>query len=91
MFKLNLKINYIQLKYNSGYHTPFNFFNSVFFHICENTNKLDRVISQSQVENKMAPYRQEHGPLIQTSLILVAGYQIFGYRRQSCNIFALCC
>ena len=37
----------------------------------------------------MALYRQKHGPLIQTSPILVAGYQIFCYRRQSCDIFAL--
>ena len=26
-------------------------------HICENSNKLGRVTSQSKVENKMAPYR----------------------------------
>ena len=32
-------------------------FNYGSVHICENSNKLGRVTSQSKVENKMAPYR----------------------------------
>ena len=32
-------------------------FNYGSVHICENSNKLGRITSQSKVENKMAPYR----------------------------------
>ena len=88
---LTLNLYYIKMKYNSGYHTYSIQFYSIMFWFTSTkirTNKLGRVISQSEVENKMAPYRQEHNALIQTSTILVAGYQIFCYRRQSCNIFA---
>ena len=57
-----LNVNYIQQNYNSIYHTPFNFiFNYGSVHICENSNKLGRVTSQSEVENKMAPHRTSIG------------------------------
>ena len=81
---LTLNLHYIKLI--SGYHTLQLCFGSHLQKI--RTNKLGRVISQSEVENKMVSFRQEHNALMKTTTILVAAYQIFCYRRQSCNIFA---
>ena len=53
-----LNVNYIQLNYYSTYHILHSIlFNYGSVHICENSNKLGRVTSQSKVENRMAPYR----------------------------------
>ena len=50
-------------------------------HISENANKLDRVNMQFEVENKNwhSVINNMVHRLIQTSSILVAGYQIFCY------------
>ena len=55
MFTLN--VNYIQLNYDSIYHTPFDFTQLWFCSHLRNSNELGRVTSQSKVENKMAPNR----------------------------------
>ena len=46
-----LNVNYIQLNYDSIYHTPFDFIQLWFY------SHLRKFKSQSKVENKMAPYR----------------------------------
>ena len=50
-------LNYIQLNYDSIYHTPFYFIQLWFCSHLQKFNKLGRVTSQSKVENKLAPYR----------------------------------
>ena len=66
MFTISL--NYIQLKYNSDYHTPFNFSQPCFGSHRENTNKLGMINARSEFETKMALYRQQHGPEINSNI-----------------------
>ena len=61
MFTLNL--NYIQRKYNSGYHTPFNFIQLCFGYICVNANKLGSVTSQSEQNGALSRRCHYYYPL----------------------------
>ena len=56
MFTLN--VNYIQLNYDSIYHTHLILFNYGSVHMCENSNKLGRVTSQSKLKTKWRPIEQ---------------------------------
>ena len=67
-----LNVNYIQLNYDSTYILHSILFNYDSVHICEISNKLGRVTSQSKVENKMAP-RRTAAMIFTTILDLKAG------------------